>query len=118
MCDKSIEGFFLASRVKTVFNTETKSVEEYFNDIEYEIIKLNGNSQYLVKQTNLNSGSIAQLIFFKSNHAVGYLSSSDNGIDNIFYNELGELVHNWSIPIDSNGNLTNAHAILYRINKH
>lgn len=117
MCDKSIEGSFIASRVKTIFNTETKVVNEYLNDIEYEIVKLN-DSQYLTKQTNLNSGSIISLMFFKSNPSVGYLSSSDSGIDNLFFNDNGELVHNWSIPIDTDNNLTNAHAILKRINRH
>jgi flagellar biosynthesis/type III secretory pathway chaperone len=55
-------------------------VSEYKNDIEYQISQIT-DIQYLVKQINLNNGSIVELLFFKNN--VGYLSSSANGIDNI-----------------------------------
>lgn len=113
---KSIIGSYLGKRVKTVYNVETQKVDEYLDDIEYLIVKLN-ESQYLIKQTNLNSKSIIYLMFFKSDN--GYFSSSDNGIDNIFFNEHNELVHNWSIPIDSDNNLINAHTILnelYQLN--
>lgn len=105
-------GKYLAQRVKTVYNVETKETNEYLNDIEYTITKIS-NIQYLAIQTNLNSGSVVELLFFKSND--GYFSSSDDGIDNLFYNNCGELVHNWSIPIDSENNLINAHAILHRV---
>ena len=105
-------GKFIAQRIKTIYNVETNSINEYLNDIEYIITKIT-NTQYLMKQTNLNSGSVINLLLFKSND--GYLSSSDSGIDNLFYNDCGELVHNWSIPIDADNNLTNAHAVLYRI---
>lgn len=105
-------GKFIAQRTKTVYNVETNSVNEYLNNIEYIITKIT-DTQYLIKQTNLNSGSVVNLLFFKSNDI--YLSSSDSGIDNLFYNGCGELIHNWSIPIDTDNNLTNAHAVLYRI---
>jgi len=110
---KDIQGLFIAKRIKTVYNTETKTIEEYINNIQYEIVKISGY-QYLTKQTNLESGSVVQLMFFSSSHE-NYFSSSDNGIDNMFFNDCGELVHNWSIPIDSENNLINAHAILVRV---
>ena len=107
-----LEGKFIGNRIKTVYNTNTTVTQEYINEIEYKIIKLT-NVQYLVKQTNLNSGSIVELLFFKNN--TGFLSSSDNGIDNIYLSCCNNFVHNWSIPIDSEGNLTNAHTVLDRI---
>jgi hypothetical protein len=110
---KDIQGIFIAKRIKTVYNVETKTIKEYKNNIQYEIIKIS-NTQYLTKQTNLESGSIIQLLFFISSND-NYLSSSDNGIDNMFFNDCGKLVHNWSIPIDAINNLTNAHAILDKI---
>lgn len=108
-----IQGIFIAKRIKTVYNVETKTIKEYINNIQYEIIKIS-NTQYLIKQTNLESGSIVQLLFFSSSND-NYFSSSDNGIDNIFFNNCGELVHNWSIPINSENNITNAHSILIKI---
>lgn len=108
-----IQGLFIAKRIKTVYNTETKIINEYMNDIQYEIIKIS-NIQYLIKQTNLESGNITELMFFNSSHN-NYFSSSDNGIDNIFFNDCGELVHNWSIPIDTENNLINAHAVLVKV---
>ena len=111
MCD--IQGLFVAKRIKTVYNVETKTIVEYINNIQYEIVKIS-NTQYLTKQTNLESGSVVQLMFFNS-LGDNYFSSSDNGIDNMFYNKCGELVHNWSIPIDAENNITNAHAILVRV---
>lgn len=111
MCN--IQGLFIAKRIKTVYNVETKTIEEYINNIQYEILKIS-NTQYLTKQTNLESGSVVQLMFFSSSHD-NYFSSSDNGIDNMFFNDCGNLVHNWSIPIDTENNLTNAHAILVKI---
>lgn len=107
-----IEGTYIAKRIKTIFNIKTQKIDEYLDDIKYEIIKIY-DSQYLMKQTNLVSGSVVNLMFFKSNEE--YLSSSDDGIDNMFYNECGELVHNWSIPIDSDNKLVNSHSILYKI---
>jgi hypothetical protein len=107
-----VEGTYIAKRIKTIFNIKTQTIDEYLDDIKYEIIKIY-DSQYLMKQTNLVSGSVVNLMFFKSNK--GYLSSSDNGIDNMFYNKCGELVHNWSIPIDSDNKLVNSHSILYKI---
>lgn len=108
-----IQGLFIAKRIKTIYNIETKTVTEYLDNIQYEIVKIS-NTQYLTKQINLESGNIVQLMFFSSSHN-NYFSSSDNGIDNIFYNNCGELVHNWSIPIDTENNLINAHAILVKI---
>ena len=108
-----IQGLFVAKRIKTIYNVETKTIQEYIDNIEYQIIKIS-NTQYLTKQTNLESGSIVQLMFFSS-FGDNYYSSSDNGIDNMFYTKCGELVHNWSIPIDSKNNITNAHAILVRV---
>ena len=107
-----IVGKFFGKRIKTIFNVETNCVNEYFNDIECLITQITEH-QYLMKQTNLESGSIVYLMFFKSD--TDYLSSSDSGIDNLFFNEFNELVHNWSIPINSENNLTNAHTVLYRI---
>lgn len=107
-----LEGKFIGNRIKTVYNTNTKITQEYQNQIEYEIVKLS-TVQYLVKQTNLNSGNIIELLFFKNN--TGFLSSSDNGIDNIYLTCCSKFVHNWSIPIDSEGNLINAHTVLDRI---
>ncbi len=111
MCD--IQGLFVAKRIKTVYNIETKTIEEYINYIKYEIVKIS-NTQYLTKQTNLESGSIVQLMFFSSS-GDNYFSSSDNGIDNIFFSPCGELIHNWSVPIDDENNITNAHAILVKM---
>ena len=108
-----IQGKFVAKRIKTTYNVETKTIKEYINNIQYEIVKIS-NTQYLTKQTNLESGSITQLMFFSSS-GDNYFSSSDNGIDNMFYSKCGELVHNWSIPINSENNITNAHAILVRV---
>lgn len=116
MCELNIEGNYIAERIKTVYNTDTKITNEYLDNIEYEITKIS-NNQYLTRQTNLNSGTVVNLMFFKSDLTIGYLSSSDNGIDNLFYNKNSELIHNWSIPIDEKNNLTNAHAILKKINK-
>ena len=107
-----IVGKYLSKRIKTIYNVKTGIVNEYFDDIEYLITKIT-KSQYLVKQTNLKTHSVVYLMFFKSEK--GYLSSSDNGIDNLYYNKSNELVHNWSIPINSENNLTNAHSVLYRI---
>ena len=111
MCD--IQGLFVAKRIKTVYNVETGVIEEFVNNIQYEIIKIS-NIQYLTKQTNLESGSVVQLMFFSSS-CDNYFSSSDNGIDNMFYNKCGEFVHNWSIPIDTENNIINAHAVLVRL---
>lgn len=111
MCD--IQGTFVAKRIKTVFNVETKTIEEYINNIEYQIVKIS-NTQYLTKQTNLESGSVVQLMFFSSSDN-NYFSTSDNGIDNMFYSKCGELIHNWSIPIDEENNIINAHAVLVRV---
>lgn len=110
-----IQGLYIAKRVKTIFNTETKIINEYLNNIQYEIIKISV-AQYLIKQTNLESGSITQMMFFSSSHN-NYYSSSDYGIDNIFYNDCDKLIHNWSIPIDAENNLTNAHAVLEKITR-
>jgi hypothetical protein len=71
-------GKFFGIRIKTVYNVNSQTVSEYKNDIEYQISQIT-DIQYLVKQINLNSGSIVELLFFKNN--TGYLSSSDNGID-------------------------------------
>ena len=105
-------GKFFGIRIKTVYNVNSQIVSEYKNDIEYQISQIT-DIQYLVKQINLNNGSIVELLFFKNN--VGYLSSSDNGIDNIYLGECDNYIHNWSIPIDSNGNLTNSHTVMNRV---
>jgi len=39
-------GKFIAQRIKTVYNIETNSINEYLNDIEYIITKIT-NTQYL-----------------------------------------------------------------------
>lgn len=107
-----LNGNYKAKRIKTVYNTKTGTKQEYCDEIKYNISKIAKN-QYLVKQTNLSSGNITELMFCKSNN--GYLSSSDYGIDNMYFNKDNKLIHNWSIPIDSNGDLMNAHAVLCKI---
>ena len=73
-------GNFFGIRIDTFYNVNSQTVSEYKNDIEYQISQIT-DIQYLVKQINLNNGSIVELLFLKNN--VGYLSSSANGIDNI-----------------------------------
>jgi hypothetical protein len=107
-----LNGKFFGIRIKTIYNTNTKQTQIYQNDIEYVITKIS-DVQYLVVQTNLNSGNSIELMFFKNN--TGYLSSSANGIDNIYLTCCNNFIHNWSIPVDSEGNLTNAHTKLDRI---
>ena len=106
------DGIFIGRRIKTIYNVNSNVVTEYVADIKYTVKKLTEH-QYLVNQYDMSNGSIVNLLFFKNN--VGYLSTSDNGIDNIYENCLGEKIHSWSIPIDSDGNLTNAYTVLNRV---
>lgn len=106
------DGVFIGRRIKTVYNVNSETTIEYLTDIKYTVKKITEN-QYLVIQYDLANGNTVNLLFFKNN--TGYLSTSDNGIDNIFEKCSGELIHAWSIPIDSNGNLTNAYTILNRV---
>lgn len=107
-----LEGKYCGTRIKTIYNTNTKITEEFKNDMEYDIIKLS-DVQYLVRQTNLNEENTIELMFFKNN--TGFLSSSVGGIDNIYLSCCNNYVHNWSNPIDSNGNLTNAYITLDKV---
>ena len=107
-----IEGTFIGRRIKTEYNTNTNLVVDYIVDIKYNIKQIS-EFQVLVSQYNLSNGNIYELLFFKNE--TGFFSSSQTGIDNIFLNKDNELIHQWSIPIDSNGVLTNAHAILNRV---
>lgn len=109
-----IEGSYIARRIKTIYNTNTQTISEFIVDISYKIKKIT-EIQYLVTQVNLSNGDIVELLFFKNNN--GFLSTSDNGIDNIFFSENNELIHNWSIPINSDGDLTNASAVLEKLLK-
>ena len=107
-----LKGKFFGTRTKSVYNIYTQTIQEYKNNIEYEIKKIS-NVQYLVKQTNLEKESTIMLIFFKNN--TGYTSSSVGGIDNIYLNCCDNFIHDWSIPIDLDGNLTNSHTVLNKI---
>ncbi len=113
MCNQSIvgiEGNYVGLRVKTIYNTLTQESSEEISNMRYEITKIT-NNQYLVNQTNLDSGSKYQLLFFRTN--TGYLSSSLDGIDNIFFDDCDcSLIHSWSDPISSEGILYNARTVL------
>ena len=107
MCD--LEGIFFGLRKKIVYNINNNTIEEFINKIEYNIIKIN-ETQYLAKQKNLENDSVITLLLFKNND--GFFSGSAGGIDNIYFTNCGNIIHSWSIPEDSNGNITNATTIL------
>ena len=110
MCHQSLVGNYVGTRVKTIYNTQTQESSEEIANMRYEISQIT-ESQYLVNQTNLDSGSNYQLLFFCTN--TGYLSSSLGGIDNIFYDDCDcSLIHSWSQPISSEGILYNARIVL------
>jgi hypothetical protein len=107
-----LEGEYIATRIETVFDINTLIIEEKIAEIEYIITKIT-DVQYLVKQINKFNGNIDYLLFFKNTN--GFLSSSLGGIDNIYLNCNGELVHSWSIPANSKNKIINASATLKRI---
>ncbi len=110
MCNQSIVGNYVGTRVLTIYNTVTKEVSEEISNIRIEITKIT-NNQYLMNQTNLNSGSTNQLLFYKTN--TEYLSSSLTGIDSLFFDDCNcNLIHSWSFPITSEGILYNAITVL------
>jgi hypothetical protein len=106
-----LEGKYIGTRITTIFDTNTNTVEEQLTKIEYTITKIN-ETQYLVKQVDLFSGDKGELLFFVNN--TGYLSSSFGGIDNIFENCEHQFVHSWSQPAIDN-KLVNATTNLERI---
>lgn len=110
MCHQGLVGNYVGTRVKTIYNTVTKEASEQISNMRYEITKIT-NNQYLMNQINLDSGSIFQLLFFRTN--TGYLSSSLEGIDNLFFDDCDcSLIHSWSEPISSEGILYNARTVL------
>jgi len=110
MCNQSLVGNYVGIRTKTIYNTVTQESSEQITNMRYQISQIT-ESQYLVNQTNLDSGSNNQLLFFCTN--TGYLSSSLGGIDNIFFDDCDcSLIHSWSQPITSDGILYNAKIVL------
>jgi hypothetical protein len=110
MCNQSIVGNYVGTRVKTIYNTVTKEASEEISNMRYEITKIT-DSQYLMNQMNLDNGNTYQLLFFRTN--TGYLSSSLEGIDNLFFDDCDcSLIHSWSDPISSEGILYNARIVL------
>ena len=112
MSHQSLVGNYVGTRVLTIYNTVTKEAKEEISNIRIEITKITDN-QYLMNQTNLNSGSTNQLLFFRTN--TEYLSSSLTGIDSLFFDDCDcdcDLIHSWSQPISSEGILYNARTIL------
>ncbi len=107
-----LEGKYIGTRITTIFDIESDIVEEKINKIEYIITKIN-ETQYLVKQLDICNGDKGELLFFENN--TGYLSSSMNGIDNIYENCEHHFIHSWSAPVNSDNKLINATTKLERL---
>ncbi len=107
-----LEGNYIATRIKTIFNIDEQTFTEQITEIEYNIRKIT-DTQYLVIQTNLFNDDIDYLLFFENEN--GFLSSSLGGIDNIYKNCDDDFVHSWSIPVNSENELINASAVLKKI---
>jgi hypothetical protein len=110
MCDNfetKFYGRYFGERKMTVFDTKTNIVKSYITPIEIYIEKVNFN-QHLVKQTNLSTGSIIYLLAFVTDKTA--TSASVGGID-IFSNpehDNNECTHQWSNPINCDGQIVNA----------
>ncbi len=106
---QTIEGSYIAQIKAINFNTKTKKISTNYSNAMYKISQVS-DVEYLVEITSLVSTYNQTLLFFEDSNKNGYTSASSSygGIDRIFFDTKGNLIHRWSSPIDKDGIISNA----------